>query len=102
MEWKEENGIKSDYIFCTRTGALIEERNILRAFHSACDAVGVERRGLHSLRKLFCKTLKDLPLDWEQVRIIMGHESVKVTQDYYYSMDTDEMDAIAERLSKIT
>ena len=102
LEWKEENGIKSDYIFCTRTGALIEERNILRAFHSACDAVGIERRGLHSLRKLFCKTLKDLPLDWEQVRIIMGHESIKVTQDYYYSMDTDEMDAIAERLSKIT
>ena len=102
IEWKQERGIHSEYIFCTGTGALIEQRNILRAFHSACNAVGIEKRGLHSLRKLFCKTLKDLPLDWEQVRAIMGHETVQVTQRFYYSMDSDDIDDIAAKLSAKT
>lgn len=102
LEWKLDRGIKSDYIFSTGTGALIEQRNILRSFHSACVAVGIEKRGLHSLRKLFCKTLKDLPLDWEQVRVIMGHETIDISQKYYYSIDSDDIDDIANRLSKIT
>ena len=103
-EWKAERGIKSEYVFCTRTGALIDERNVLRAYHTAIkqtelDGNPLKKRGLHSLRKLFCKTLKDLPTEWEQVRAIMGHESVAVTQRYYYSMDEDDIDDIAERLS---
>lgn len=99
IQWKREKGIKSEYIFCTGTGALIEQRNILRAFHNACEKAGIQKRGLHSLRKLFCKTLKDLPLDWEQVRTIMGHESVQVSQQYYYSIDNDDIDDIAGKLS---
>lgn len=102
LEWKQERGIESEYIFCTGTGALIEQRNILRAFHSACTAVGIEKRGLHSLRKLFCKTLKDLPLDWEQVRAVMGHETIEISQRYYYSIDSDDIDDIANKLSKNT
>ena len=99
-EWKHERKIKSDYVFCTRTGGLIEQRSILRAFHAACEAADIEKRGLHSLRKLFCKTLKDLPVEWEQVRSIMGHESIWVTQQYYYAMDNDEISEIAIKLSK--
>lgn len=104
LEWKRGNGIKSDFIFCTRTGSLIEQRNILRAFHVAISKTTLngkplEKRGLHSLRKLFCKTLKDLPTEWEQVRAIMGHETIAISQRYYYSMDTDDIDNIAELLS---
>ena len=102
LEWKQEKGIKSEYIFCTGTGALIEQRNILRAFHSACKAVGIEKRGLHSLRKLFCKTLVDIQLDWEQVRAIMGHETALVSQKYYYSIGNDDISGIAEKLSAKT
>lgn len=100
LDWKKERKITSEYIFCTRTGGLIEQRNILRAFHSACDKVGIPKRGLHSLRKLFCKTLKDLPTEWEQVRAIMGHETIQVSQRYYYSIDSDDLDDIADKLSK--
>ncbi|NLU24718.1 MAG: tyrosine-type recombinase/integrase [Clostridiales bacterium] len=97
--WKKENHISSEYIFCTKTGGLSEQRNILRAFHSACESVGVEKRGLHSLRKLFCKTLRKLPTDWEKVRRIMGHTSVKVTINYYYALNNDDIEDIADSLS---
>lgn len=45
VDWKRERKIKSDYVFCTRTGELIEQRNILRAFHSACKKVGIKTHG---------------------------------------------------------
>lgn len=97
--WKKENNIVSDYIFCTKTGGLSEQRNILRAFHSACESVDIEKRGLHSLRKLFCKALKELPTDWETVRRVMGHESVEVTKRYYYALNEDDLESLADALS---
>lgn len=41
-EWKKSKGIKSDYIFCSSTGNLLEYRNLLRAFHAAIDRVNAE------------------------------------------------------------
>lgn len=53
LEYKKQHKIKSDFIFTTSTGTLLEQRNILRAFHSFCENANIEKRGLHSLRKCF-------------------------------------------------
>ena len=102
-EIKAELGIDSIYLFCTGAGNPREARNVLRAIHDACDDIGIEHRGAHCFRKLYCKTLiDDAKLDWEQVRILMGHEDVRVTKNCYYDMDDDDIDDIAKIMSKLT
>lgn len=106
-EWKKRRGIESEYIFCSSTGNLLEYRNLLRAFHTAIAKVNeeegcnIDRKGIHSLRKLFCKTLYNLVKDWEKARRIMGHSATSVTQQYYYEMDFDDIEDIAEQMSAI-
>lgn len=104
-QWKKEKGIESEYIFCTSRGNLLEYRSILRAFHTAIDRANddggcyIEKRGLHSLRKLFCKTLYDKVQDWEKTRRIMGHSAESVTKQFYYDLNFDDIEDIADMLS---
>lgn len=37
--------------------------------------------------------------DWEKARRIMGHSATSVTQQYYYEMDFDDIEDIAEQMS---
>lgn len=100
LELNAEAGIKSKYIFCTGKGNPRESRNVLRAIHDACDDIGIDRRGAHSFRKLYCKTLIDVAgCDWEQARILMGHEDVRTTQNFYYDLDSDDINKIGKKLS---
>lgn len=112
IRWQQEyyrrNNIKTKYIFSTSTGTLLEKRNVLRAFHTAIDGYNREnndnipKRGLHSLRKLCCKTLKDdIKLDWELLREVMGHSSDSVTKKYYYSVSENDVMDISSRINAV-
>ena len=41
------------YVFATQTGKHLSYRNLLATMETACEAAGVEHRGLHSLRHSF-------------------------------------------------
>ena len=106
----EEKKIKSKYLFCSQNGKPTDSRNVLRAFHSAIDRTNkewtdlppIEKRGLHSLRKLYCKHLKDeANFEWEEIKTILGHSDVKVTIQYYYSYNPDDMPKYAKRLDDV-
>ena len=97
---KKKKNIISDYVFCSTNGSLLEQRNILRAFHTALNHCNLEERGLHSLRKLCCKTFFDTLEDWEIVRRIFGHESSDVTQRYYYFLSVDDFKKYAAQLDQ--
>ncbi|MBR5320380.1 MAG: tyrosine-type recombinase/integrase [Clostridia bacterium] len=97
LEYKKRHRIDSPYVFCTKNGNLLEQRLVLRSFHETIKCLQNEGkeiniRGLHSLRKLFCKRLRDLNnTDWEKIKTIMGHSSSDVTKKNYYSIADEQI-----------
>lgn len=102
-----EKGIKSKLLFPTQKGRPTDARNVLRSFHSTIDILNkgrdedniIEKRGLHSLRKMCCKRLKDVyKLEWQQIADFLGHSSPAVTIRYYYSISEDDVVRLSEFL----
>ena len=94
LAYCKENEIRSPFIFCTTTGAMLYQRNLLRALHMMCENAGIPKRGLHSLRKLFINhTLRQgiTPFDLAKVT---GH-SVQTMFKYYHDLDDELLTQIA-------
>lgn len=94
LNYCKEHEIHSAFIFCTKTGAMLEQRNLLRALHSFCKNAGIEKRGLHSLRKLYINhTLQQgiAPFDLAK---ITGH-SMQTMFKYYHDLDEELLQSIA-------
>lgn len=88
IQYKREHKIKSPFIFTTSHGSLIEQRNLLRAFHSMCDRVGVKRHGLHSLRKCFINRSLANGIQPFDLAKFTGH-SVQTMYKYYHELNDD-------------
>ena len=46
---------------------------------TACDAMGVEHRGLHALRHSFARNLYALGVEVKIISKLLGHASVEIT-----------------------
>lgn len=108
-KYKKEHGVDSEYVFCSKVGTLIDERNMLTSFHSCVDQINktgdyqVPKRGLHSLRKLFCKRMVDVVgVDWELLKEIMGHSDSNVTKNFYYSISKRDILDLSFRINAET
>ena len=100
--------IKSKFVFPTRTGKAADSRNVLRSFHNVIDMINrsrdkgdkIPKRGLHSLRKMCCKRLRDeAGFDWKIIAKFLGHTDEKVTINYYYSVSEDDMAKFAKQMN---
>lgn len=98
LAYKADKGFNSPFLFVNSAGQPHEKRNVLRAFQAALKACNIDKVGLHSLRKLFCKILKDSGADWEEVRRIMGHSSVEMSQQIYYQLDDEQYENLANNI----
>ena len=89
-----EHRIRSPFIFCTTTGTMLDQRNLLRALHMMCENAGIQKRGLHSLRKLYINhTLRQgiTPFDLAKVT---GH-TMQTMFKYYHDLDEELLSKIA-------
>ena len=98
LEYKKKHGIKSSLVFCSKVGTLIDERNMLTSFHSVIEKINeageaqIPKRGLHSLRKLFCKRMIDtVGVDWETLKDVMGHSNSAIAKNWYYSVNKSDV-----------
>ena len=95
LAYCKEHEIHSPFIFCTKTGAMLDQRNLLRALHMMCVNAEIPKRGLHSLRKLFINhTLRQgiTPFDLAKVT---GH-SMQTMFKYYHDLDEELLAKIAD------
>ena len=86
LEKKKTQKLKSSYVFTSSKGSLIDQRNLLKAFHRMCEKARVEKHGLHSLRKCFInRALKNgiAPMDLAK---FTGH-SIQTMFKYYHELD---------------
>lgn len=87
MRYARKEGIRSGYIFCTRTGKPLDRSNIWHDMKSLCEAAGVEPSKVfpHNLRHLFARIFYELKKNIVHLADILGHSSIDTTRIYTIS-----------------
>jgi integrase len=76
---------KSGYLFATKSGRPLAQRNILRAWHAA---IG-KKVGLHSLRRFRTETLRRARVPEDLIKLWLGHSKKSVTDFYAGGLQND-------------
>lgn len=86
-KWHEEemkrNGYKTDFVFTTRTGHLLNSKNCVRSLNRYYDRIGVEKKHTHAYRSTFCTQLCKCGVSLEVASKILGHSNITVTAKHY-------------------
>jgi len=86
---------RSEYIFVTQSGSLIEYHNFKHGLESAYRANGIPKKKFHAYRATFATKLCQKGVRLEITSKLCGHSSVAVTAKYYRSISrSEEADAI--------
>ena len=80
------------YVFATQTGKHLSYRNLLATMEKACEAAGVEHRGLHALRHSFASNLYARGVEVKIISKLLGHASVEITYNRYIHFFEGEID----------
>ncbi len=91
LRYAAEQGIKSGYIFVTRTGKPISRTNVWREMKALCKEADVNPNKVfpHNLRHLFARTFYGLEKDIAKLADILGHSSIDTTRIYIISTGTE-------------
>jgi integrase len=73
----------TDLVFTTRTGRLIESRNLVRSFRRICDDNKIRIITVHHLRHTVASLLKDLHVPPRDAQVILGHARISTTLEIY-------------------
>jgi integrase len=78
-------------VFTTRSGHLIDQRNVSRAFHRVRTAAGVDHGSLKTFRSTVATQLAEAGLHPSKTQAFLGHAHVTTTMTYYTAItDVDE------------
>ena len=89
---KAQRIIGCSYVFATQTGKYLSYRNLLATMETACEAAGVEHRGLHALRHSFASNLYARGVEVKIISKLLGHASTQITYDRYVHFFEGEID----------
>jgi len=76
---------KAEYLFATKNGRPLQQRNVLRALH----ATG-KRVGFHAFRRFRTETLRRARVPEDLIRLWLGHSKQTVTDFYAAGLEKDE------------
>ncbi len=80
------------YVFATQTGEHVSYRHLLTTMERACEAAGVEHRGLHALRHSFASNLYARGVEVKIISKLLGHASVEITYNRYIHFFEGDID----------
>ena len=91
----DRKGYKTDFIFTTETGSLLEYGNVRRSLNRYYNRIGVPEKSPHTYRATFCTELCRAGVPLEVASKLMGHKSIEVTAKHYALVKQDvQIDAI--------
>jgi integrase len=80
------------FVFATQIGKYLSYRNLLATMEKACEAAGVEHRGLHALRHSFASNLYARGVEVKIISKLLGHASVEITYNRYIHFFEGDID----------
>ena len=89
---KMQQVIGCPYVFATQTGEHVGYRHLLTTMEHACEAAGVEHRGLHALRHSFASNLYSRGVEVKVISKLLGHASVEITYNRYIHFFEGDID----------
>ncbi len=89
---KEQRIVGCPFVFATQTGKYLSYRNLLATMEKACEAAGVEHRGLHALRHSFASNLYARGVEVKIISKLLGHASVEITYNRYIHFFEGDID----------
>ena len=85
-----KNGYRTEYIFTTNQGGLLEYANIRRSLNRLYARIGVSPKSPHTYRATFCTNLCRSGVPIQTAAALMGHKSVEVTAKFYTFVSQEE------------
>lgn len=88
----QEHNLDTDFVFATKTGQIISERNLRRVLNNIQEKAGtkVQNSGLHMLRHTFCSLLCRNHIDKKVIAEILGQESTEMIDKVYQHVTEQE------------
>ena len=80
------------FVFATQAGKHVSYRHLLATMENACEAAGVEHRGLHALRHSFASNLYARGVEVKIISKLLGHASVEITYNRYIHFFEGDID----------
>lgn len=84
-KWKK-NGLEfndDSLIFTTKTCKPIDQKNFNRFWRRFLKRIGVDYKNPHSMRDFYATTLVRRGAKIHDVKDLLGHSSIKITEKYY-------------------
>lgn len=89
----------SEFLFTSRTGKLLERRNVYRSLSRLYKIAGVRYRKFHCFRSTFASKLAMAGVKPSTLAELLGHSDVSVTAKYYINVPDDEKQAAVDLLN---
>lgn len=84
-----KNDYKTDYIFTSNSGNLLNYQNTRRSFVRFYERNGIPNKKIHAYRSTFCTELCRADVPIEVASKLMGHKSIEVTAKHYALVKQD-------------
>ncbi len=92
---------ESEYVFCTIKGTVLQERSFESNFSNYGERIGKKEINPHSLRNNFAKRFLMNGGDIFTLSKILGHSSIKVTEQCYLDLQTEDLKKQYEKHSPL-
>ena len=103
--WHKEEQMKrvyrTDYIFTTNTGGLLDKKNADTSCQRYYKTIGVEPKGFHTYRHTFGTNLYKKGVPLITASNLLGHSDISVTAKYYIDTPEDAKRNAIELLANI-
>ena len=101
LEEQMLNGYRTDFLFTTDTGLLIDKRNAEISVKRYYKKIGIEPKGFHTYRHTFGTNLYKKGVPMKTASDLLGHSDISITAKYYIGSGSEEKWKAIEVLSNI-
>ena len=91
----------SKYLFCTKRGTTLEVHYFEKNFKKYTERIGIKEASPHTLRNNFAKRFLMSGGDIYTLSKILGHSSIKVTEDEYLDLTDEDLAEMYQKHSPI-
>jgi len=99
-EWKEESGMKDEFIFPGFSGGLERHERDRAVWDVSLERAGVPNIPLHGARGTAASLLQKMGIPERIIADILGHANARVTQDHYLHSDAEQRSDALGALAK--